>query len=399
MAVDLMNMDILAGADPGSAILAGIAAACLAEPDAELLSASAEELGPPAFNMTTGGLWRVCGTARTGCGGPRGTVGTATFSTVVKVIQSPLLWPAIGQVPESQRAELAAKFPWETEAQVYASGLSSVLPAGGRMPEIYRLDAFDAQRTAIWMEDVPEAPPTAWTEQRFVDAARFLGRLAGSPEVRDRGPAGGAVRGHEGLRFYLDSVAASVLIPGILGEDLWSHPAVAAAADPALIAGLRRLTARADGLLDDICRLPSLPAHGDASPQNLLIRPGTGSGVAPGSDFTVIDWGFYGFACPGFDLGQLLAGWVNQGQMRGAELYALEPLCLAAYCEGLADFDAGISETDVRRGHAASMAVFTGLAAVATQRLAEPDSEELRALVSGRLEMARFILDLLASTD
>jgi hypothetical protein len=399
VAVDLADMDILAGADPGPAALAGIAAACLAEPVVELLSVFAEELGPPVFNMTTGGLWRVGGTVRTGCGGARATIGTATFSTVVKVIQSPLLWPAIGRVPEHLRAELAAKFPWETEAQVYASGLSAVLPAGGRMPEIYRLDAFDAQRTAIWMEDVPEAPPAAWTEQRFVDAARFLGRLAGSPDVRDRGPSGGAGRGCEGLRFYLDGVAATVFIPGILGEDLWSHPAVAAAADPALIAGLRRLTGRADGLLDDICRLPALPAHGDASPQNLLIRPGTGSGVAPAPDFTVIDWGFYGLACPGFDLGQLLAGWVNQGQMHGGELYGLEPLCLSAYCEGLAEFGADVSETEVRRGHAASMAVFTGLAAVATQRLAEPDSEELRSLVAGRLEMARFILDLLASTD
>jgi thiamine kinase-like enzyme len=191
-----------------------------------------------------------------------------------------------------------------------------------------------------------------------------------------------------------------VLIPAILGRELWAHPAVSASADPRLIAGLRKLTERAPGLLDDIAALPALPAHGDASPQNLLIDPGTGTDVtAAGNDFTVIDWGMYGLACAGYDLGQLLAGWVNQGKLHGSELYRLEPLCLAAYCEGLAEYRAGVEEAAVRRGHAASMAVFTGLAAVATQRLAEPDSEELRVLVSGRMEMARFILDLLASTD
>ncbi|MFI2565532.1 hypothetical protein [Paenarthrobacter sp. NPDC018779] len=45
------------------------------------------------------------------------------------------------------------------------------------------------------------------------------------------------------------------------------------------------------------------------------------------------------------------------------------------------------------------MALFTGLSAVATQRLSEPDSDELRTLVAGRVHMARFVLDLLASTD
>jgi hypothetical protein len=60
---------------------------------------------------------------------------------------------------------------------------------------------------------------------------------------------------------------------------------------------------------------------------------------------------------------------------------------------------ADVAEAAVRRGHAASMALFAGLQAVATQRLAEPDSEELRSFVAGRVEMARFVLDLLSSTE
>ncbi|MET3722097.1 hypothetical protein [Arthrobacter sp. UYEF21] len=85
--------------------------------------------------------------------------------------------------------------------------------------------------------------------------------------------------------------------------------------------------------------------------------------------------------------------------MGGKELYRLEPLCRAPYCEGLAESGANVAETTVLGGHAASMALFAGLQAVATQRLAEPDSEELRAFVASRVQMARFILDLMASSN
>ena len=77
--------------------------------------------------------------------------------------------------------------------------------------------------------------------------------------------------------------------------------------------------------------------------------------------------------------------------MAGAELYRLEPLCLQAYCEGLAYSGTDVPDLTVRRGHAASMALFAGLQAVPSQRLAEPDSEELRTFMAGRVEMARFV--------
>jgi hypothetical protein len=95
----LENMDALgaAGAEPDD--LALLAAAALGERDVELLGARADAIEFPMFNMTTGGLWRVGGTARTSCAGASNTVGVARFSMVVKVIQSPLLWQGIGQVP------------------------------------------------------------------------------------------------------------------------------------------------------------------------------------------------------------------------------------------------------------------------------------------------------------
>jgi hypothetical protein len=396
MTAVLDNMEILGGAAPAPRELQAIAAERLGERTVDLLSADATALAP-VYNMTTGGLWRVRGTARTSCEGPGGSIGVVPFSVVVKLIQSPLLWTGIGQVPEHFRHELARRYPWRTEAQVYASGLDAVMPDGGRLPEVYRITELDEQRTAIWMEDVPELDGSDWTDQRFGDAARLLGRLAGSPGVKecvDRVPDA-TEPGR--LRFYVEGVGASVFIPAIRSDTLWRHPAVAAAADARLIAGMRGLADRAFALVDEIAVLPQLPVHGDASPQNLLVERRS-AGAGP-TGFAVIDWGMYGLGCAGFDLGQLLSGWVNQGTMGGEELHRLEPLCLAAYCEGLADSGACLDESIVRRGHAASMAVFTGLSAIPTQRLEEQDSDELRGLVSGRMAMARFVLDLLASTD
>lgn len=395
-AVVLDNMEILGAATVGLEDLAAIAAQCLGEPRVEVQSARAEEVGFPVFNMTTGGLWRVRGSARTGPGRGRGAR-VAGFSAVVKLTQSPLLWKGIGQVPDQFRDELARRYPWRTEAQVYAAGLHAVMPAGARLPEVYWIFELDPQRTAIWMEDVPELDSVGWTDARFEAAARVLGGLAGSSGVRECVAAVPDATAPDRLRFYVEGVGAGVFIPAMRSESLWRHPAVSPVADAGLIAGLRSLAGRAFELVDEMLELPQLPVHGDASPQNLLVESlpaDTGT-----TQFAVIDWGMFGLGCAGFDLGQLLSGWVNQGTMGGAELYRLEPLCLAAYCEGLAEAGACFDESTVRRGHAVSMAVFTGLSAIPTQRLAEEDSDELRGLVAGRVDMARFILDLLGSTD
>lgn len=392
------SLETLGAAAVDAGKLASIAAAALGQRSVELVSARAAKIPFPMFNMTTGGLWRVSGTAiAPSASGPPGAGGqvTAGFSTVVKLIQSPLLWSGIDQVPPGFRDALAHNYPWHTEADVYASSLAQAMPSGGRLPAVYCIEELDRQRTAIWMEDIPDNPAAAWDDARYMRAAALLGRLAGSAAVRDSCPALSTAVDAGRLRFFLDGVGTQVLMPGIRGGELWKVPAVAAVATAPLVAGLRRLTDRAYELVEEILALPALPAHGDASPQNLLD-----GGAAPGSvDFAVIDWGMYGAACVGFDLSQLLAGRVNQGDMDGGELYRLEPLCLAAYCRGLAQSGADVPESAVRRGHAASMALFTGLTAVASQRLSEPDTPELHAFMARRAAMARFVLDLLAATD
>lgn len=387
------DLGALGPAAVGPVKLAAMAAASLHEPTAEVLSVGVAEISGPLANMTTGGLWRVAGMANAGA--PAAATG---FSIIVKLLQSPVLWLVSKHVPEQFHGSMERGYPWRTEAQVYSSALAQSMPGGGRLPEVYGIEDIDHQHNAIWMEDVAECADAQWTDERFRHAAALLGRLAGNKTALALGRSIPAARGVDRLRLFVDSVGAQVLIPGLMGEDLWRIPAVAEAASPELVQGLRSLAGRAHHLVDEIATLPSLPAHGDASPQNLLVER-VESDRDGSTQFVVIDWGMFGMACAGFDLGQLLAGWVNQGSMHGRELRHLDPLCLESYCEGLAASGITVSTRAVRRGHALSMAVFTGLTAVASQRLDEPDSDDLRAFTAGRVEMARFVLDLLASTD
>ena len=76
----LDNMKTLGAAEVDSATLAGIAAAALGEPVAEVLSAKATEITFPMFNMTTGGLWRVEGTVHTNSCGDGGQARAARVS-------------------------------------------------------------------------------------------------------------------------------------------------------------------------------------------------------------------------------------------------------------------------------------------------------------------------------
>ncbi|MDQ4490881.1 hypothetical protein RBS60_11815 [Sinomonas sp. ASV486] len=60
---------------------------------------------------------------------------------------------------------------------------------------------------------------------------------------------------------------------------------------------------------------------------------------------------------------------------------------------GLDDEDARFPPDVVRRGHVLSMAIFSGLSALAPQELAAGDSPELRARLAHRAGMARALMD------
>ena len=160
-------------------------------------------------------------------------------------------------------------------------------------------------------------------------------------------------------------------------------------------AALRRdLLAALDTLpavVDELEALPQGAAHGDACTRNLLV-------AADRPELVLIDFGFWGRAALGFDLGQLLLGEVQLGERSAGGLADDEDVCLAAYVAGLRAEGCTVDVAAVRRGHALQMLLFSALPSLPFELLdAEPTPASL-AISRERAAAARFVLDLVDAT-
>lgn len=85
--------------------LPAVADAALGRRGMVVTRAQAQSIIPPGANMTTGGLWRIQGTAQQA--GPGNAAEALPFSVIAKLTQSPLLWHGIQVVPPEFRGQLA----------------------------------------------------------------------------------------------------------------------------------------------------------------------------------------------------------------------------------------------------------------------------------------------------
>lgn len=346
-----------------------------------LISSRAERVAYDVPSITTASRTWVSGQAEDGTG-PR------DFRVFVKVVQNWRHSPMFDSVPAEMSEWAAASVPWQAEPLVYGSGLARTLPEGLRMPRpLGVLDIHDEAR-AIWLEavDVVEEP---WGLDAYTEAAFLLGRLSGREAVRefaDIDPLPWTID------TYVQGRLAHGVLPFVLADEPWQQPAVAATFGPDLRDRMRAAAGRLDDLAAEFRALPHTSGHGDAAPGNLLRVSGQ-----PG--FVLIDYGFWKPQPYGHDLGQLLIGDLQLGKRSADGLAELDDAITRAYVDGLrAEGDLTPFEV-VRRGHAVSMFIFSGLSALPIELLEEHDSPALRALFASRAAMATYALDLLELTD
>jgi len=374
----------LGTADVTDDVLDGLVRGLLGlDPEDELaLLGSSAEVAPYDLNaLTTAGRFWVRGSAATASG-------QRPFAFFVKVVQSWSRSPVFAFVPEEQRSQALAALPWQVEPMVYRSDLAGALPSGLAMPRAFAVVDLDEASAALWLEAV-EYDPSPWGEDRFTAAAHALGRFAGRAAVRKVAATASHIGQHT-VRGYAEGRVTHQVLPA-LRSDIWSHPLIAASFD----AGLRqRLLDAAQGLtaaVDELEQAPVAAAHGDACSRNLLVP-------TSGPDFTLIDFGFFGLAPVGFDLGQLLIGEVQLGERSADCLPALEARCLPAYVEGLRDQGLDVDLGVVRRAHALQMLLFSGLSALPFEHLDAPPTPQLQVIARQRARSAAFILDLVDAT-
>ena len=256
----------------------------------------------------------------------------------------------------------------------------------------------DADHLSLWWEFVHErAEP--WTLADYRLAARLLGRLAArrraGARVNEALPAV-ARNAHDGgsaLRFYATRRVFGGILPVVQSGQVWQHPvlqeALRLAGDRRLPADMVALGARLPQVLDMLDDLPQTYAHGDASPQNLLLpadEPGT---------IVVIDWGFGTLLPVGFDLGQLLVGLAHAGRTHPAAIPAIDAEVFPAYLAGLAAEDYEVDPAQVRAGYLGSLAARSALCAIPFEALENAvPSEQTVAMFAGRVRLTRLMLDM-----
>jgi hypothetical protein len=343
--------------------------------------------GSPA----TAGLWRAEVRADT----PAGPLDQVFF---VKLLRHPRLWPQLGQLPdEAARQDFVAYFPWRFELDMHDCRIADVLPPGLRAPVLYRAKHVDADHVALWWEYVDQRPGP-WTLADYHRAARLLGALAarrraGAPANQRLPAVARRQRPGEALRYFVRRRVLDGCLPALADAGTWCHPVLAAAlrevADPGLPADLAALGARLPALLDRLDRLPQCYAHGDASPQNLLIPAGGPAGLV------VIDWGFGSPLPVGFDLGQLLVSLASAGQAGRPALTRIDPVIVDGYLAGLRDEGYAADPADVRAGYLGGLAARSALCLLPLERLAGAQpADDLAALFRHRLRLTREVLNL-----
>jgi hypothetical protein len=355
----------------------------LADPGAQVRRWWIEPVDYAYGSPTTGGLFRIRGTA-TVCGAE------LPWSLFVKLVHAYRHWPYFSLVPPELRDRALSGIQWRYEADVYACGLEDALPEGLRLPQLHRVKELGDDRIALVLEDV-HTVATPWDLARFSRAAELLGRLAVRLTRGDYLPATASRVPGEATSLYYTGRLIPVALPALADDALWTHPLLAASVD--LRSDLRELARRIPTLLDDLVQLPQMMIHGDASPQNLLVpvdEPGT---------FVAVDWTLGGVAAVGDDLGQLLVGLAHAGELDAAELPRLREVLLRAYTTGLAREGLHVEEAAARYGMDGGLVVRSAFTALPVERLKEPVTKELSELVTERLRLTRYLVDLGLALD
>ncbi|MDO0937545.1 aminoglycoside phosphotransferase [Streptomyces sp. DG2A-72] len=245
---------------------------------------------------------------------------------------------------------------WRREAHVYESGLAQLWrPYGISAPRLLaRVERGDGD-VALWLEDVPGEPGTAWPLARHVEHARRLGAAQGAVHPDDEP---WLTRGF--LRQY---VRSNTLGQELLDADeAWQQPLVRDHFPASLRHDMVRLHHDREWFLDVMESLPRAFSHLDQWPANVRSH---------GPDSVLFDWAFAGDGALGEDLGNYLPDTVFDLFIPAARLPGYAADAYEAYLHGLRESGWRGDEQLVRLGVCASAVKYDWITALMLARAGE----------------------------
>ena len=283
------------------------------------------------------GVWEVTGTA-----------------TVEGVSQSWRLvlkgWACTGVASEPT----AWNWPYR-ELEAYTCGLLDDLPDSFVVPACYGSIQPSNGSQWLWLERVVDDASGSWPLERFVAAARRLGRLNGS-YLSGRALPDHPWLSRDWLRQWVEAAAPAV---DLLARSA-DHPMVRQTWPPEIMNAYMRYWEDRHTVLAMLDTLPKTFCHLDAFPRNLFFR----TRAENATEIAAIDWGFCGLGVIGEDLGPLVAGSVVLMEAPAVVRRSLEATALDGYVAGLRESGWDGDPHVVRIGYAASAALRYGLGAL-----------------------------------
>jgi hypothetical protein len=291
-------------------------------------------------NGVTAGVWRVTGGGR-----------SAVLKVLTRTKETSATWAASND-PRHWNF-------WRREAYVYQSGLAQIWQGHGiRAPRLLACVERPDGDLALWLEDVPGDPATAWPLDRHVEHAHRLGAAQGAVGA-------GEDRPWLSQRFLRDYTTSKTTGQDLLDDDeAWRHPLVRAHFPAGLRADMVRLHHDREWFLTVMESLPRAFCHLDQWPANVR-SDGRGSAV--------LDWAFAGDGALGEDLGNYLPDCVFDLFVPAADLPGLAKAAYDAYLHGLRESGWRGDERLVRLGVCASAVKYDWLTAL---MLARADDEQ-----------------------
>jgi hypothetical protein len=323
--------------------LAPVVRRILEDPAAQPTTWTCDRLDVPAYNPGTAGIHRVAGTA---------TVGRARekqWSTILKVVTLPDLSGTPLDIDGYIREPSDWNY-WKREVLARRCGLLDRFEHPLRPVGCWATEEVDDTTAWLWLEELDEGTDRpARSVSELAEMAYDLGAFAaqGTSMVDELLALSWTARD------WLSGWASTFLeLSGghaLAHPGCWTHPLLR---DRVPVSSRQALVEVVNSFQQVCSRLATLPAtvaHHDAKASNLFRER-----TATGERTVVIDWGFFGTAPIGADLGHHVALDVCVDSVDPADGVEHERSATDAYLAGLRDFGWRGDEADVRFAAAAS---------------------------------------------
>lgn len=295
----------------------------LEAPDAWPLQWSCEPLGVSLINPSTAGLYRILGTARLDDGR------TVPWQLVLKVVH---LRDFTGTPLEDGYIKNPEDWNyWKREVLARRSELPDQFTAPLRPARCWATEDLDDHTAWLLMEDLDNSPHSRprvadWSVQALADAAydlvAFSAQGVGLVDTVQALPW----VARNWLRSWVATFRAAGADHAVSHPGCWNHPFVRDRLPTSAQEAFSALMVRVEPLLKRLEAMPMSVAHLDLQASNLFSTAGP-----EGHRTVVIDWGFFGVAPIGEDLGYQISQNVFFGVVRPDEAQEHERTATEAY--------------------------------------------------------------------